>query len=60
MSAVDRTHKAKREERIGNKTYDTMNEAQQEAFDKKFPNNPGAKAKAERNKGKGEDPANPA
>lgn len=39
MDKVDKSHKAKREERIGEKTFDTMNEEQRAEFKKKFPNN---------------------
>lgn len=39
MSAVDKSHKAKREQIIGEKTYDTMTGDQQKAFNEKFPNN---------------------
>lgn len=40
MSTVNKTHVAKRDERIGEKTYDTMNEEQQKQFREKYPNNP--------------------
>lgn len=39
MDKVSKTHLAKREQRIGERTYDTMTNEQQEAFNKKFPKN---------------------
>lgn len=39
MSVVDRTYKAQREQRIGEKTFDTMTPEQQKAFNEKFPQN---------------------
>lgn len=39
MDKVTKSHQAKREERIGEKTFDTMSTEQQEAFKTKFPNN---------------------
>lgn len=39
MDKVDKTHKAKREERIAEKTFDTMTEEQKKEFKNKFPNN---------------------
>lgn len=49
MDKVDATHKAKREQRIGEKTYDTMTETEQAKFNEKFPNNKHNK----QNKGEG-------
>lgn len=45
MDKVDKTHKAKREERIGERTYDTMSPEQQQKFNEKFPGNKHAKGK---------------
>ena len=39
MSLIDKSNKAKREQTIGEKTYDTMTEDQQKEFNTKFPNN---------------------
>lgn len=39
MDKVDKSNKAKREQRIGEKTFDTMTTEQQTEFHKKFPNN---------------------
>lgn len=39
MNHVAGSHQAKREQRIGERTYDTMNDTQQAEFDKKFPQN---------------------
>lgn len=36
---IDRSHKAKRERAMGERTFDTMSKEQQEAFHKKFPTN---------------------
>lgn len=38
MDAVDKSHKASREQRIGERTFDTMTDEQQKAFKEKFPN----------------------
>lgn len=38
MDAVTRTEIAKREQLIGEKTYDTMNDTQKDEFHKKYPN----------------------
>lgn len=46
MDHVAKSHTAKREMRIGEKTYDTMKPEQQKAFNEKFPNNKHAKAAA--------------
>lgn len=51
MSYVDKSYKAQREQRIGEKTYDTMTTDQQKAFNEKFPKN-------KHNKQSGETPAN--
>ena len=45
MDAVAKSHKAFREQRIGERTYDTMTNEQQTEFDKKYPNNKRAIAK---------------
>lgn len=39
MDKVTATHQAKREMRIGEKTFDTMTPEQQKTFNEKFPNN---------------------
>lgn len=39
MDYIARTHTAKREQRIGERTYDTMTTEQQKKFNEKFPNN---------------------
>lgn len=39
MSVVDKTYKAQREQRIGERTYDTMTPDQQKEFNTKFPKN---------------------
>jgi len=39
MDKVTKSHQAKREERIGEKTYDTMSDEQKAEFKTKFPNN---------------------
>lgn len=39
MDMVDKSHKAKREMRIGERTYDTMTPEQQKTFNEKFPKN---------------------
>lgn len=39
MNYVDKSHKANRMQRIGERTYDTMTNEQQTEFNKKFPNN---------------------
>lgn len=39
MSTVDKSYKAQREQRIGEKTYDTMTPEQQKTFNEKFPTN---------------------
>lgn len=39
MDKVTKSHMASREQRIGEKTFDTMTEAEQKAFNEKFPNN---------------------
>lgn len=52
MDAVTKSHQAKREQRIGEKTYDTMNSEQQAEFNKKYPQN--KYATAARNAGTGE------
>lgn len=54
MDKVDKSHKANREQRIGEKTYDSMNDEQQKAFDTKFPANKFAIKKAQENQNKGE------
>lgn len=46
MDKVNKSYKASREQRIGEKTYDTMNDEQQKAFDTKFPKNKHAINKA--------------
>lgn len=44
-TAIQKTKQAKREMRIGEKTYDTMTPEQQQKFHEKFPNNKFAKTK---------------
>lgn len=39
MTTVSKTHQATREQRIGEKTYDTMKPEEQQAFNTKFPGN---------------------
>lgn len=39
MDKVSRSHQAKRQQTIGERTYDTMTSEQQAAFNKRFPNN---------------------
>lgn len=39
MTVVDKSHKAKREMAIGERTYDTMTKEQQTEFNTKYPNN---------------------
>lgn len=39
MSYIDKSHKARREERLGERTYDTMTPEEQAKFNTKFPNN---------------------
>ena len=38
MDVVDKSHKANREQRIGERAFDTMSDTQQAEFIKKFPN----------------------
>lgn len=45
MDNVTKSHAAKREMRIGERTYDTMNETDQKAFNDKYPNNKHAQKK---------------
>lgn len=52
MDKVTKSHTAKREHSIGERTYDTMNEDQQKEFNKKYPNNKHAKRIAEEAKNK--------
>lgn len=54
MDKVDKSHKATREQRIGEKTYDTMTNEQQGEFNKKYPKNKHAINEAIKNKNKGE------
>lgn len=49
MDAVTKTNLAKREQALGERTYDMMNDTQQAEFDKKYPNNKYAQEKTRKN-----------
>ncbi len=58
MGAVDKTYKAQREQRIGERTFDTMNQEEQTNFNKKYPTNKHNKAGSQGTKGNEGTPAN--
>lgn len=51
MDYVDKSHKANRQQRIGERTYDTMTGEQQAEFNKKFPTNKHNMVQKQRNEG---------
>jgi len=53
MDTVSKSHTAKRDQRIGERTYDTMTPEQQTKFNTDYPNNKHAKAIAQQKQNEG-------